>query len=163
MKKKIVMALSLCLCLSALATALPTYSYLQDVDRKTNVHTVGDSNCQLNDSFSKPSTYLEGTIINRTVSVTNTGSVPCYIRVYVNPSYQHNRFRFNFDTTNWTKSGDWYYYNSPVSVGGTTSNLFSKITLLENMSDWSSDDTKIVIYAESIQSSGASNSISAFN
>lgn len=171
MKKKILIKFFVSvLCLMILSVFVtPSYSYLQDTDSQTNNYTVGTSNCTIVDNFTKPSTLTTGTVVSKDVKVKNTGTVPCYIRVFVSPSYSPESFTFNMqadsslsDSKAWYKSGDYYYYKKPVGVGATTSSLFTTVTLNEDMTDWDSSQTEIIVYAECVQSEGFSDCLSAF-
>lgn len=151
-------------------TGISSYSYLQDMDAETNSYTVGNNDCLIQEKYTKPTTLVSGTKVSKDVKVKNTGTVPCYIRLYVKPSYKPESFTFNMnsDTSltgskDWYQSGDWYYYKKPVSPGSTTSSLFTTVTLKENMTKWAAEDLKIIMYAESIQSSGATDAYKAFN
>lgn len=169
-KRTTMLMLSLVCLMYVSSISISSYSYLQDIESTANGYTVGTADCTIVDSLTKPSAYTKGTVINNTVSVKNSGSVPCYIRIYVSPSYSVDSFTFNMQSDSsltgsakWYKSGDWYYYKSIVNAGETTSALYTRITLNTDMSSWSSDNMQIIKYAECIQSDGFSSCVNAFN
>lgn len=171
MKKKwLSMAAITVMCLMVLSNdVIPSYSYLQDIDNQTNNYTVGTCDCSIVENFVKPATLSAGTVVTKDVKVKNTGSVPCYIRVYVSPSYSPSSFTFDMradsnmsSSTPWYKDGDYYYYKNQLGVGETTSSLFTTVTLNEDMTSWDSSQTEIIVYAESVQSEGNSNCLNAF-
>lgn len=142
-------------------SSVGSYSYSQDSDSTVNKYTVGNANCSIVESLTKPSTYRKGTSFSNSVSVENTGNVPCYIRVHIAPKYSTS-YSFNVSSS-WSKDGDWYYYSKSVNPGDTTSPLYTTVTLNVDMTSWSANDMQIVKYAECIQSEGYTNCKSAFN
>ena len=63
---------------------------------------------------------------NGSFTVTNTGNVPVYLRVYVAPSFvdssgqQHwTAPACNISSSGWTLYNGFYYYNSEIAPGGT--------------------------------------------
>lgn len=174
MKKK--KKLFLCIILMGLVavTAIGSYSYMQKKNSVTNKFTIGYNSCEIVESFTKPSSLTAGTTIYKDVKIKNTGSVPCYVRVLVVPSGNPNSYRVNAIScdnnyqsgSNWYFSGNrdtYYYYKKVLQPGESTPSLFSTVTVLSDLSGASSDDSQIVVYAESSQSEGFSSCWNAFN
>ena len=88
------------------------------------------------------------------MKVRNTGSVPCYIRVYAALSDTTIPAHMDFDTKDWTQADDGYWYhNSIVEPGAVTSSLFTKVTI-EDIEIEQRKTFDIIIYAESVQAEG---------
>ena len=60
----------------------------------------------------------------KTISVGNEGPESCYVRVQ---AFASDGMKLDV-SGDWTKSGDWYYYNGIVEAGGTTSDLAVSIS-----------------------------------
>ena len=69
----------------------------------------------------------------RTLQITNTGTVSCYVRfkltISINGNVNQSLITLNPTVSNWVKSGDYYIYgsaaNTPTAVAATTNNTAS--------------------------------------
>ena len=150
----------------------PIFAYLTDNGESTNVLSVGSNEISVVETFN-PSTPETGTnTYTKTVNIKNTGTVPCYIRVFLEFSsdkvrgestvsadgtnyYSLSDFRTEHLPTGWVyvdtgDLGPYYYYTQPVSPNASTSNLLHsfKTTFA---TDLDIEDFDIYVYAESIQ------------
>jgi hypothetical protein len=115
-----------------------TYAYLSAASKPlTNTFTVpGGSTPTVNESFN-------GTSKSR-VSVSVSGTVDSYVRVKLVVSLvdasgntvaispvEGTDYTVSYNSTDWTKIGDYYYYNSIIQ-NGTTEVLFNSITTKNN-------------------------------
>lgn len=66
----------------------------------------------------------------------------------------------NYNTTDWTLNGDWYYYNDPLAQGDQTEPLFVGVTDID-VEDGALFD--IYVYHESVLAKGTANGPDAFN
>lgn len=108
------------------------------------------------------------------MEVKNTGTVPCYVRVYVafsdssvadvselspdGSSFFSAESYADHLPEHWTyieepddaELGGYYYYTEPVAAGKTTDALFKKVkTTFQTAADV--QDYEIIVYAESVQ------------
>ena len=116
----------------------------------------------IEEDFTPPKQWQPDTTYEKDVKVRNTGSVPCYIRVYAALSDTAIPAHMDFDTKDWTQADDGYwYYAGIVEPGADTSSLFTKVTIgdIETESQKTFD---IIIYAESVQAEGHHNIRDAF-
>ena len=112
-KKKMLIAAVLLVALAAPAAA---YAYFTDYE----------------DAYGGAVLKLEGeTTIHetpedakKTISIENTGETDVIVRVAVYGDYLGN---IDYDAGDWTKDGEWYYYNSILEPGGTTSDIVANI------------------------------------
>lgn len=88
--------------------------------------------------------------VNSDYTVTNTSDIPALIRVRVIVNKTDSGDIIPGDTpaytagSDWTKSGDYLYYNGIVAVDGTTSAALSFSTSPD-------DDVQVLVLAEAIQ------------
>ena len=108
----------------------------------------------IEEDFTPPKQWQPETTYEKDVKVRNTGSVPCYIRVYAALSDTTIPAHMDFDTKDWTQADDGYWYhNSIVEPGAVTSSLFTKVTI-EDIEIEQRKTFDIIIYAESVQAEG---------
>lgn len=147
-------------------------AYFQDKDFETNYHSVGSNESVLVKSATKPAKYAN-TTFNYTCKVTNTGSVPCYVRVMLVPAYAPEKYTYNTVScdSNINSSAKWYhvpgednyyYYKTPLQPGESTPNLLSSISLNRDLTGHKADYCKIFCLEETKQSEGYSNCLNAF-
>ena len=106
-KKRIALAIAeVCaLMLSLGVTSISGISYLQDRDTAVNHLSVDSNESAVQENFHKPGNLNEGMIISKQVAVTNTGDVPCYVRVRVMPASDPAAYQFDFNTHDLTRGG----------------------------------------------------------
>lgn len=167
-KKRIALAIAeVCaLMLSLGVTSISGISYLQDRDTAVNHLSVDSNESAMQENFHKPGNLNEGMIISKQVAVTNTGDVPCYVRVRVMPASDPDAYQFDFNTQDWTRDGDgedcFWYYNNVLQPGETTSNLMTTATLTRDLNGLSEEDAQILVYEETTQAYGYNDAMSAF-
>lgn len=140
MKRKI----WLCSCVLALAAliSMGTFAYYATEDTATNVVTAGNVKIALNETTADGSAYpaggvpiLPGDTIDKIVTVKNTGSHPCYVRVELKKNVDsaaltaEDCIHMDIDTEAWTYRDGYYYYNTPLAAGETTSALFTQVRI----------------------------------
>lgn len=168
MKKRIVLGILLGAAILSIGgfTIARSIAYLQDKHQRENPFTVGFNETQIIEEFKKPSHLNPGMVFTKKVFVKNTGDVPCYIRVRILPTSNPDAFVFDYDTENWTQDGSstesWWYYNSVVQPGEKTGNLITEVSIREDLTGESSDNTQIIVYEESTQAYGYDNPKAAF-
>ena len=104
-------------------------AYLASIADKpvTNSFTPGEIKTEIDEGFNDDNTVKTSVIVN------NTGNTSAYIRVAVvaNAIDEDDNITGAADVSDklkgsdWTKLGDYYYYNGIVQAGGETSNLLN--------------------------------------
>lgn len=80
----------------------------------------------------------------KTVSVTNTGNIPCYVRVKFFKGSEKISLEYSGD--GWTLHDDGYvYYNPEVAAGTTTGELVAKVVVPEGYEE----DFNVIVVEES--------------
>lgn len=127
---------------------------------KINKMTVGDNVTEIEENWSPPSSFEAGATYTKMVRVKNTGSVPCYVRVFadVKAPDMRSAVEIDFDYRYWTKKNDGYYYYSQIlEPGEKTEYLFKHIQALADLSDF-----ELIVYEESVQAGGFGSADEAF-
>ena len=150
-------------------------AYMTDMDSASNVMSIGNNTIEIVENFQPPEGgYKGGEVIPKEVKVTNIESVPCYVRVYLESTYnerdivyinntvddylQHIPFDVVF--SDWFVGVDgWYYYSKPLDVGESTTNLIDSVKYLYDNDWYYLRDIDIYVYSESIQDLKASSEI----
>lgn len=129
-------------------------AYLTHVETRENRITIGQNDVMIEEDFTPPKQWQPDTTYEKDVKVRNTGSVPCYVRVYTALSDHTVPAELDFDTKDWTQADDGYWYhNRIVEPGAVTSSLFTKVTI-EGIEIEQRKTFDIIIYAESVQAEG---------
>lgn len=172
MKKKIA-AIAVVLCMLSIA-AMGTLAYFNDSATAHNIITSGDIDIALEEktasgeSFVNVDGVMPGQEVDKIVTVHNAArSSDAWIRMWVNVAISDDVkqiclpltqdgveiVQLNFDTTNWTKGeDDYYYYNYRLSADETTKPLFTTVKFAEETPN-QYQNTKILIniLAEAVQ------------
>lgn len=118
-------------------------AYFIDMKTSENTFTVGHALVEVSD--------------DSRIVVENTGSVTCYVRVFVKP--ENPGHTFVYDESNWTLNGDYYYYKGTLAPkgydGSTTQPLIADGGTIPA-------DENYIVYAECIQSVGFDSALQAF-
>lgn len=104
------------------------------------------------------------------VTIQNTSTVPAYIRAAIIVTWKNEAgnvyalkpvidddYSLSVNTTDWSGSGEFYYYNSDVAANGSTTNLINSASQLSDSivgSDGTMYSLSIEILAEAIQAGG---------
>ncbi len=171
MKKKIAAAAAMVLCLSLLAYG--TIAYFTAEDTAVNVITAGNIKIQLQETmipedggepvaFHGPLESLPGRELSKIVQVKNTGEHPAYVRIALQKEIlrvqEHpeepdlSLVSLNINTTDWTETDGYYYYNKPLASGEITEPLFTTVSFAAEMDNaYQNSKTVIHIYAFGVQ------------
>jgi hypothetical protein len=134
--------------------------YSDTSDPATNTLTLGTVKITLNEGspwddtpfatpeFNSTNSYT----VNKAPKVTNTGTVPVYVRITVAGEENFSLNGLNTTTVNtankWFDAGNGvYYYLDPLAPNGQTSALFTSVTLTNT----GYTETDLVVYAEAVQ------------
>ena len=128
-----------------------TWSYFTDSDALLNTVTTGHSDITIVENFpDPPENPSPGTEVKKEVSVKNNQS-ESWIRmlVKVNDSRIEEKITLDFNTADWIKGDDSYwYYKKPVKTGEITEPLLRSVTFNENLEE--GENLEIICYGESV-------------
>ena len=155
-KKPIALLVSLALVVTAVLGVTIAYLTARD-DSITNTFVPGEVSCEVTES-------LDGTE-KKNVCVKNTGDADAYIRAAIVVTWQDedgnvyakaptaNDYTMSLNTTDWEKSGDYYYYKSAVVAGtGVTEALINSCTQESDAAVPDGYTLHVEILAQAIQS-----------
>lgn len=170
MKKKILLAAAVVICLTIAVSG--TLAYFTFEDTAHNVITSGGvsievvektkstDGAELEDFPKEGITgVMPGTEVSKIVSVKNTGNSEAWVRVKVNATIKsaedkdlHSDVMTYTVSGDWTKEGDYYYYNNKVPAGESTSILFDTVKFAPKMgNEYQNCRANIVISAQAVQ------------
>lgn len=133
------------------------FGFLHSNDSLRNVFTIGKNVSEITEEWTPPNRGLRpGETCKKVVRVSNTGSVPCYVRVFAEIIEQDTRDKIDVDynTDSWTKHDDgYYYYNKAINPGEKTEPLFTRLKVKGTESVGS---FAMICYEETVQSEGVS-------
>ena len=107
-----------------------------------------------------------GTVVSKTVYAKNNGAYPVYIRAKIEDTitlaakYAEHQdeidlslVTYDLDLDNWTKHNGYYYYNTPIVHGESTTLLLSQVKFSEEIGNIYKDSTIVVkVTLEAVQS-----------
>ena len=137
-----------------------TAGFLVSTDSVLNRLSSGHNTAGIVESYAPPSSFAKGDEITKEVKVKNEGSVPCYVRVFAEISDPEARDAMDIDynTSDWMKSSDGYYYYSRIlNTGEESMPLFKTVTAKADVSGF-----KIICYSETVQAEGFGSAQAAF-
>ena len=137
-----------------------TAGFLVSTDSVLNRLSSGHNTAGIVESYAPPSSFAKGDEITKEVKVKNEGSVPCYVRVFAEVSDPEERDAIDIDynTSDWIKKSDGYYYYSGILKAGEESTPLFKTLTAES----DADGFKIICYSETVQAEGFNNAQEAF-
>ncbi len=170
MKKKIIFVLSITVPLMILLTIGITIAYLSNKpDDVTNTVSVTEGKVSIEESFPVVSEQSMNNEFTKEVQIKNTGTTPCFVRVFVD--FSDSTIRDNSKTkivkadgttqvtwsefienpgTNWEyvsndndKLNGYFYYKKILNVGGSTDYLLRKVFVDYRANDEDSNIDKI--------------------
>lgn len=157
-----------------LATVSFTLAYLTSTSATVNEFTVADNEIEIREDFEQPDELAWDMDIPKVVTVENTGSCACYVRVaaeFTDPDAA-SLCDLDINTAAWTeKQVDGYYYlREPLEIGETSPALFTRVHVgsapdVEGAGDWVSQPGAfdVIVVAESVMSEGSASPQEAFS
>ena len=169
MKKKILLAAAVVICLTIAVSG--TLAYFTFEDTAHNVITSGGVSIEVVEKtkgegetevdFPKEGItgVMPGTEVSKIVSVRNTGNSEAWVRVKVNATIKSAEDKdlpsdvMTYTVSgDWTKEGDYYYYKEKVPAGESTSILFDTVKFDPEMgNEYQNCRANIVISAQAVQ------------
>ena len=164
MKKKI-MSLCLVVALAAVTVVGGSLAYFTAKADKTNDFTVGNAKIELEEGdwdaalAADPNVHKNlapGETVVKDPKVNNIGANPVYIRVKVEDKSGLDVTFQGYDEK-WVEQNGYYYYMEEVAPGTGTTELFQSFMIpAEVENDYDGIERDINVYAEAVQSKGAS-------
>ena len=137
------------------------FGFLHSNDSLRNVFTIGKNVSEITEEWTPPNRELRpGETCKKVVRVSNTGTVPCYVRVFAEVSNPKTRevLDVDYNTSCWSKKSDGYYYYSRILNAGEVSEpLFTTLIAKENVTDF-----EMICYSETVQAYGFAGPEAAF-
>ena len=137
-----------------------TAGFLVSTDSALNRLSCGHNTAGIVESYAPPSSFAKGDEITKEVKVKNEGSVPCYVRVFaeVCDPEERDAIDIDYNTSDWIKKSDGYYYYSRIlNTGEESAPLFKTLTAKAD-----ADGFKIICYSETVQAYGFGSAQAAF-
>lgn len=132
-----------------------------------NTFTAGTVEISINDEYQEVTNWNPGDTTDKKVSVKNVGTKCAYVRVKLTPEWgalndqgefvgstlATSNVTLNLNGNDWTKSGDWYYYNYSLPKEGTTELLLNSVTLVggDTGNDYQGKVFRITVVADAVQ------------
>ena len=176
MKKKLLVLAAAALSLTAAVSG--TLAYFTDSGTAHNVITTGGVSIELIENTKDDagadivwpeeglSGIMPGTSASKIVSVANIGQADAWIRVGVDIAISESLpltiivdgrevdvVSYSVDSEKWLQGEDgYYYYNTPVTAGSTTDNLFDEVKFAKEMgNEYQNCTVYIDVTAEAVQ------------
>ena len=159
------------------AVTVSVFAYFAARDEKPNLVGVGEDDISISETFTPPDQTKP---YRKVVRISNTGSVPCYVRTMIEFSDSDSEGRASFSSANadsedapaddtfysavpsaadsytshlpdgWVYSDGYYYYTNPVEPGKDTSALLAWVKM-NYESGAQVTPHDIFVYSESVQ------------
>ena len=167
MKRKVLILSVLAILLAILAAN--TLAYFTADTTAHNVITTGNVDIALNEwaneerteRFEKQIDVLPGTEVTKIVEVENIGAGSVWVRIWTNGVFLSEDgtpldpgvYTLDINTADWTKQGDFYYYNRALAPGETTEPLFTTVSFNAAMDNrYQDSDLYLDVNAFAVQS-----------
>lgn len=168
-KRKLFSLAVIAICLSIVGTG--TLAYFTDSTTAHNVITTGNIDIELIETKADGSIFTDvigvmpGTEVSKIVQVKNIGDNAAWVRVNVDKEINLRNgeagdadayLSINYNTGDavdeWTKAGDYYYYNQALAPREKTSPLFEEVLFSANMgNEYQNSTAQVYVYAQATQ------------
>lgn len=160
MKKRIAIV-ACCIALLISLSFGATYAYLITRDEAVNIFTVGETVIEIEEEFDPPPELKPGVEFTKKPHVKNTGNLPCFVRMradfsisdaedFCEPLIINNKWVYN-------ATDGYYYYKDLVQPGESTTDLFTKVKIRDDVLQTELKEFDLLIYAEAKQHSDHDN------
>lgn len=141
------------------------YGYFSVADAITNTFEIGGNRIRIVEEF-QPETLEPGKIIVKKVRIQNDGPNACYVRVRVlfNDSDVGTYAHIDWNLTDWVYDAaeEYYYYTKSIHTDEVTTDLMTKIQIDSDIPEDMIKSVDVIVYAESYQSDGFDDYLSAW-
>ncbi|MDO4177459.1 MAG: hypothetical protein Q4D99_08335 [Bacillota bacterium] len=148
-----IILIALLLNLTSFFGAVIVSAYLVSEDEAMNEFVPGNNETAIVEDYEEVRSLRPGMTIDKVVSVKNTGLNDCYVRVLAlfSDSRAEEYASLNINDDDWEKREDgYYYYDGTLTAGESTDNLFTQVSISQNVEAEKLKGFEILIYAESI-------------
>lgn len=163
MKRKLTVIAVIAVCISLLA--LGSLAYFTAQDNAENHITTGNLAIDVvelgedGQPFVNQIGVMPGDTVVKEVSVANVGDNTAWIRVKVTMTCTANGntlstdgITLDYNTTDWTYSDGYYYFNSPVNADASTAELFNNVAFATTLgNDYQNAELIINVEADAVQ------------
>lgn len=178
MKKKLLVCAIIALCLSIIAYG--TTAYFTYEGKATNIITTSgvevmieelslDDNSELI-PFVNVVGVMPSTEVSKIVVINNSGEQPVWVRVSVEKavslaegvigSADLSLISLDLNTSDWTETDGYYYYNKKLDPGETTAPLFTKVAFSKEMGNMYQNSVCVIdIIAQATQTANNGSSV----
>jgi predicted ribosomally synthesized peptide with SipW-like signal peptide len=143
-----------------------TYAWFVSTQSSQTEFTAGTVAIALENTLSAPVKTLPGENVTGNISINNTSNINVFLRIKISVDESGGGFYQGTDTfadiftltvgSTWTKIGDWYYYEGPLTPGTNLSNILTAFSLSGTMSnDYQNKSFILKLDAEAIQGTTA--------
>ena len=163
MKRKAILIAALTLVI--VLAFMGTLAYFTAQDTADNTITMGNVSIKIHEVDGNDEPWVDvtgvmpGTTVDKLVTVENTGSSPVWVRVQLTPSLTpavtgwESLITVTTASTGWTLDGGYYYYDSILAPGATTSAVVSEVVFAQGMgNDYQGAVYNLNVAAEAVQS-----------
>ena len=166
MKRKVLILSVFAILIAILAAN--TLAYFTADTKAHNVITTGGVDIELKEwanedrteKFEDKTGVLPGAEVTKIVEIENTGTGPVWVRVQVILDVYNKEGKgldtkyvtLDFNETDWTYVGGYYYYNYPLDPGETTEPLFTTVSFDPKMgNEYQSSSAYVEVKAGAVQ------------
>lgn len=124
-----------------------TFAYFTSSLVFNNKFKVASYNTVTTEEFVSPDNWTPGTVTPKSIVTKNDGNIPIAVRVSYTEEWKDkngtvinnvldNAVKIDLDNTSlWTKSGDYFYYNKAVKPNESTLSFIKSVTLNKSLDD----------------------------
>lgn len=138
-----------------------TLAYLVHHDIALNSFTVGSQVSEIAEVWEPPNEMQKDTDYVKNVTVKNTGTTDCYVRIFaeIMDDKMADAVTADWNDSDWTEKqpDGYYYYKSKLEPGKSTEPLFTTLTASADLAEFN-----MIVYEESVQAYGADSPQRAF-
>lgn len=156
--KGVIAAVGLCAGLFAagIAGISAFHAYYSDTRMKNNEFTNGNVEIQPHETFEPPEELKPGDVVNKIITLENTGYAPCYVRariVFSDDALQ-KVLSLDYNRADWVQQDACFYYKNPLAAGEVTKPLIRQVIVSGDLTEeeWNAyGDFTLTVLSEAVQ------------
>ena len=166
-RKKLIIALAALICL--LIAVLGSHAYLTAETTTRNIITTGGVTIEIKEyadedmttPFEDVSGAMPATSVVKIVVLDNIGTSPAWVRIKVDTAVAaadgtaltaDSILSLDIDSENWTYSDGWYYWNTALEPGESTTPLFRHVSFNADMqNEYQNSTAEVSVTAQAVQ------------
>lgn len=147
--------IALCAALALSGATGVAYALFSNEDAAVNRLSVAYHDTEIQERFEPPARLEPGTEIPKEVTVANTGTDACYVRVLCEfaDSDAEAFASLDYNQAAWERHGDFWYYKQVLGGGETTEPLITRIAIAD-AGEQILEDIEVLVVQESVQAKG---------